>query len=56
MSRLRRVAASDPGVCYPGQYHNDDVGDNIPYRTRLTWTELEIARAMDRNTNLATTT
>jgi hypothetical protein len=25
MSRLKHLADMDPGVCYPGQYHNDHV-------------------------------
>jgi hypothetical protein len=25
MSRLRRLAKEAPGICYPGQYDNDDV-------------------------------
>lgn len=27
MSRLRRLAEKEPSVCYPGQYHNDHVGE-----------------------------
>ncbi|KAF2257526.1 tryptophan synthase beta subunit-like PLP-dependent enzyme [Lojkania enalia] len=41
MSRLRRQAKKDPGICYPGQYHNDH-----NWKAHEQWTGSQIWRQL----------
>ena len=65
MSRLRKLANSDERVCYPGQYHSDQVSEPPWVQVFISFgkilaadpgnvhTELESPRAVDRDPDLA---